>query len=143
LHPRRWLPLRLPGSGDQICPWVLTGTLLPKRTLELMLFDSVVTFGSFMRCCMERRLQSESMLKVVATVSTLCLCVLCVFTAPVAGELPLELQALDNMQMAAMQQCHYSLTLFDVIGRAPLSPEEAVPSLAVPGAIAVPSRICA
>ena len=33
--------------------------------------------------------------------------------------------------------------MLDVIGRAPLSPDEAVPSLAVPGAIAVPSRICA
>ena len=108
-----------------------------------MLLDRVVTFESCMRCCIERWLQSESMLKVVATVSTLCLCVFGVFTAPVSGELPLGLQALDNMQMAATQQCHYSLTLFDVIGRAPLSPEEAVPSLAVPGAIAVPSRICA
>ena len=33
------------------------------------------------------------------------------------------------------------LALLDVIGRAPLSPEEAVPSRAVPGAMAVPSLI--
>ena len=33
------------------------------------------------------------------------------------------------------------LTLFEVIGLAPPSPEEAVPSLAVPGATAVPRRM--
>ena len=87
--------------------------------------------------------ESAHQLEMVVIVSTLCLCVLCVFTAPFAAELLQGLQALDDMQTAAMQQCHSSLTLFAVIGRAPLSPEEAVPSLAVPGAIAVPSRICA
>lgn len=109
LHLRGWLPLRLPGSGGQICPLVSTGTLLPKHTLQLMLFDYVVTFGQCTRCCMKWRLQSEyaesvHQLEMVAMVSTLCLCVLCVFTATVAGELPLGLQALDNMQTAAMQQ---------------------------------------
>ncbi len=84
--------------------------------------------------------ESAHQLEMVAMASTL---YLCIFTAPVAAELLLGLQALDSMQTAAMQQRHYSLTLFDVIGRAALSLEEAVPSLAVPRAIAVPSRICA
>lgn len=34
------------------------------------------------------------------------------------------------------------LTLFEVIGRFVVLPEKAVPSLAVPGMTAVPSRIC-
>ena len=33
LHPRHWLPLRLPDSEGQTYPLVLTGTLLPKRKL--------------------------------------------------------------------------------------------------------------
>ncbi len=48
--------------------------------------------------------ESAHQLEMVAMVSTLCLCVLCVSTAPYAGELLLGLQALDNMQTDAMQQ---------------------------------------